>query len=258
MTEVYLEWSIVVPAFIAGLLVLATHVPLGRQVLQRGIIFIDLAIAQIAALGVISAHLLGWDDSSWMRQVAAVTAALLGALLLAWTERRWPDVQEAMIGAIFVLAATASLLLLAHDPHGGEHLHDMLVGQILWVSHSELITAALLTGVVLMVWRYLLSRAKRLAFYLIFACAVTISVQLVGVYLVFASLIIPALATRYFSSARQLLVAYGLGALAYAAGLVLSGIWDVPAGAVIVWALGMTGALVYAGHSRYMRKKMSS
>lgn len=250
MTDVQLEWSIVVPAFLAGVLVLATHIPLGRQVLQRGIIFIDLAIAQIAALGVVIAHLLTWDDTSWMRQAAAVTAAVLGALLLAWTERRWPEVQEAIIGAIFVLAATASLLLLAHDPHGGEHLHDMLVGQILWVGYGELAAAAVLTGIVLMMWRFLLPRANRLAFYLIFACAVTISVQLVGVYLVFASLIIPALATRHYSSARQLTVAYSLGGVAYAAGLVLSGIWDVPAGAVIVWALGIAGTLVYAAHAR--------
>lgn len=250
MTEAHLEWSIVLPAFIAGALVLATHVPLGRQVLQRGIIFIDLAIAQIAALGVVAAHLLAWDHSSWMKQGAAVTAALLGALLLAWTERRWPEVQEAMIGAIFVLAATASLLLLAHDPHGGEHLNDMLVGQILWVSYGELVAAGGLTVAVLAMWRYLQARANRLAFYLVFACAVTISVQLVGVYLVFASLIIPALATRHYPPARQLVAACGLGAVAYAGGLVLSGLWDLPAGAVIVWALGMTGTVVYAGHRR--------
>ena len=246
MNAVHLEWSVVIPAFLAGVLVLVTHIPLGREVLKRGIIFIDLAIAQIAALGVVLAHLLDWDEVSWMRQAAALTAALLGALLLAWTERRWPDVQEALIGAIFVLAATASLLLLARDPHGGEHLQDMLVGQILWVSYADLAMAAALTAAVLILWRVLKLRASRLSFYLVFACAVTISVQLVGIYLVFASLIIPALATRAYASTRQLVYGYGMGSVAYAVGLVLSGMWDLPAGALIVWALGTGGALVYA------------
>jgi len=245
-----IEWIIVLPAFLAGMLVLATHVPLGRRVLQRGIIFIDLAIAQIAAVGTIAGHLLGWDQASWMRQVAAVTAALAGAFLLSWTERRWPEVQEAMIGAIFVLAASAGLLLLVHDPHGGEHLHDMLVGQILWVSSNELIFAAAVTVAVIALLHYLVPHVRSLGFYLVFACAVTVSVQLVGVYLVFASLIIPALATRHYTAAWQLPVAYGLGIVAYAAGLMLSALLDLPAGAVIVWTLGGLGVLVYAYPSR--------
>ena len=119
--------------FVAGLLVLATHVPLGTQVLARGIVFIDLAIAQIAGLGVIAADALGFEPQGWAVQVAALAAALLGALLLTWTEKRWPDVQEALIGVLFVLAASAGMLLLANNPHGGEHLKDLLVGQILWV-----------------------------------------------------------------------------------------------------------------------------
>jgi zinc/manganese transport system permease protein len=245
MNETSIEFSIIIPAFIAGALVLATHVPLGRQVLRRGIIFIDLAIAQIAAGGVIVAHLAGWDDYAWMRQFSAFAAALLGALLLTWTERRWPEVQEAIIGAIFILAATAGILLLAHDPHGGEHLQDMLVGQILWVSYEQLYLAAAISAAVLLMYGYLVPRTNTLGFYVVFACAVTVSVQLVGVYLVFASLIIPALATRHYSGAWQLVIAYGLGAVAYASGLVLSAIWDLPAGAVIVWSLGCLGMAIY-------------
>lgn len=241
-----IEWIIVMPAFLAGMLVLATHVPLGRRVLQRGIIFIDLAIAQIAAVGTIAAHLLGWDQAFWVRQLAAVAAALAGALLLSWTERRWPEVQEAMIGAIFVLAASAGILLLSQDVHGGEHLHDMLVGQILWVGSNELMVAAAVTAAVLALLYYLVPHVQSLGFYLVFACAVTVSVQLVGVYLVFASLIIPALATRHVYAAWQLKAAYGLGLLAYAVGLILSALLDLPAGAVIVWTLGGLGMLVYA------------
>jgi zinc/manganese transport system permease protein len=254
MTETSIELSIIIPAFIAGGLVLATHVPLGRQVLRRGIIFIDLAIAQIAAGGVIVAHLMGWDDSAGMRQLSAFAAALLGALLLTWTERRWPDVQEAMIGAIFILAATAGILLLAYDPHGGEHLQDMLVGQILWVSYEQLFLAASISVAVLLMYRYFVPLASTLGFYVVFACAVTVSVQLVGVYLVFASLIIPALATRHYSGTWQLVMAYGVGLVAYAIGLLLSAIWDLPAGAVIVWSLGSLGMAVY-GFCAFSRHK---
>ena len=91
-----LNVSILGPAFLAGLLVLATHVPLGQQVLKRGIVFIDLAVAQIAALGVIAADAMGWEPQGIKVQIAAVCAALLGALLLTWTEKKWPEVQEGM------------------------------------------------------------------------------------------------------------------------------------------------------------------
>jgi len=111
-----IDLAILLPAFAAGLLVLATHVPLGAQVLRKGIVFIDLAIAQIAALGVIVAGLLDIAPGGWQVQVAAAVAAIAGALLLTWTEKRWPEVQEAQIGVLFVLAATAGILLLAKNP----------------------------------------------------------------------------------------------------------------------------------------------
>src|SRR5882672_5601564 len=113
MNSTALDVSILGPAFIAGLLVLATHVPLGIQVLSRGIVFIDLAVAQIAGLGVIFADSLGFDPHGWAVQAAALSAALSGALLLTWTEKLWPDVQEAVIGVTFILASNAAILLLA-------------------------------------------------------------------------------------------------------------------------------------------------
>ena len=131
------EFSILLPAFVAGLLVTATHVPLGTQVLARGIVFIDLAIAQIAGCGVLLADQLGFEPQGAAVQIAALTAALAGALLLTWTERIWPDVQEAVIGVAFVLGATGSVLLLASNVHGSEHLRDLLVGQILWVQPRD-------------------------------------------------------------------------------------------------------------------------
>src|SRR5512143_3545736 len=99
--------------FVAGLLVLATHVPLGRRVLARGIIFLDLAIAQIAVLGVIAAHTLGWETQGWQTQLAAAAAALAGAAFLARCEARWPEIQEALIGSSFAVAASLAVLLLS-------------------------------------------------------------------------------------------------------------------------------------------------
>lgn len=240
-----LNTGILGPAFVAGLLVLATHVPMGMQVLKRGIVFIDLAIAQIAGLGVVAADLLGWEPQGIAVQIAAVSAALLGGLLLTWTEKRWPEVQEATIGVLFALAASGGILLLADNPHGGEHLKDLLVGQILWVTSAQLIPVAILTAVLLALWFATRIRHARLGFYLLFAFAVTASVQLVGVYLVFASLIVPALACRALAPARQLPVGYALGALGYTVGLVLSALFDLPSGAVIVWTIAALGVVVY-------------
>src|SRR6058998_3498594 len=137
------DLSILWPALLAGLLVTATHVPLGTQVLTRGIVFIDLAIAQIAGCGVLLADRLGFEAEGIAVQVAALAAALGGALLLTWTERVWPDVQEAVIGVVFVLGATGGVLLLASNVHGSEHLRDLLVGQILWAQPMRLVWAAI-------------------------------------------------------------------------------------------------------------------
>ncbi|MCK5359750.1 MAG: metal ABC transporter permease [Gammaproteobacteria bacterium] len=229
------EISIILPAMLAGLLVLSTHVPLGREVLARGIIFIDLAIAQIAGLGVIIAFAAGIHEG-WEVQLAAVCAALTGAVALYWAERLWPDVQEAVIGVVFVVASSASLLLIANHPQGSEHLKDILIGQILWVEYVDLIPIAVLYAAVLLLRSYVISKGSRLTFYLVFAVTITASVQLVGVYLVFASLILPALATIRLTKAR-LLIAYIIGAAGYLFGLLLAAWVDLPAGPVIIMVM---------------------
>ena len=237
-----LDWGILGPALAAGLLVLATHVPLGAQVLERGIVFIDLAIAQTAGLGVIAADALGLPEGGLAVQAAALAAALLGAALLTWTERRAPQQQEALIGVMFVLAACGGLLLLAGNPHGGEHLKDLLVGQILWVSGAQLAWLAALSALLVAAMAAgLVRRLGRLGFYVAFALAVTASVQLVGVYLVFSSLIVPALATLRWHGRLRLVLAYGVGAAGYALGLALSAWLDLPSGAVVAWALAACG-----------------
>ena len=234
--------GLLVPAMIAGLLVTATHVPLGMQVIGRGIVFIDLAIAQIAGLGVILADALGWEPQGAAMQVAALSAALCAALFLTWTERRWPQVQEAIIGVTFVLASSVAILLLAGNPHGGEHLKDLLIGQILWVNPARLPLDALVYAIILAVWFGLGDRIGRAGFYVLFACAVTVSVQLVGLYLVFATLVVPALAT-FYEKQRRLPKAYAIGVLGYAVGLATSAAADLPSGPMIVCAMAAAGAL---------------
>ncbi len=239
----FADWTIIGPALVAGLIILSTHVPLGREVLRRGIIFIDLAIAQVAGLGVIAAYAMEWDPQGLQVQVAAVSAALVAALGLHWTEKRWPRIQEPIIGVLFILAATGGILLLANNPHGSEHLKELLVGQILWQTWSSLIPIAILYVAVLVFWFTLRPRFGALAFYLAFAIVVTASVQVVGIYLVFASLIIPALATVGIRKGHPLLVGYLIGAVSYLAGIMLSVVLDLPTGAVIVWTMAIVALL---------------
>lgn len=236
------DLAILGPAFVAGLLVLASHVPLGQEVLKRGIIFIDLAIAQIAGLGVILASRLGFETHGWEVQLIAIGSALLGAWGLSLLEKHHAQIQEALIGVSFILAATAGILLLANNPHGGEQLRQLLVGQILWTTWEQLLPNALLTGFILLLW-FGFRRRGRIGFYLLFALAVTSSVQLVGVYLVFASLIIPALGSRGERPTRSLLSAYLIGVLGYGLGLTLSSVLDLPSGAVMVWCLAAIALL---------------
>ena len=246
-----LDFALVLPALLAGLLILATHVPLGRIVLSRGIVFLDLAIAQIAGLGVMAAHQFGLESGLGV-QAAAVTAALLGALLLGWTERRWPEIQEALIGSTFVVVACVGILLLAHDPHGGEELQDMLAGQILWVGKEQLKWAGLVTaGLGLLL--FLPFSRKGLGFYAVFAAAVTLSIQLAGVYLVFASLILPALAVRELAGWKGLVPAWLLGVLGYALGLAASALMDWPSGAVIVCAIAALSLVLGVSRRKTLR-----
>jgi len=232
-----IDWTIIGPAFVAGLVVLSTHVPLGQEVLNRGIIFIDLAIAQVAGLGVIAAHAMDWDPNGIEVQVAAVSAALLAAIGLHWTEKRWANIQEPLIGILFILAATGGILLLVGNPHGSEHMKELLVGQILWTTWSSIWPVAMLYGVVLAVWIVLRQHFGALTFYLAFAVVVTASVQIVGIYLVFASLIIPALATTGIRRGNRLFAGYLVGAVSYFVGILLSFYLDLPTGAVIVWSM---------------------
>lgn len=244
-------WSIVTPALVASLLVAATHVPLGLEVLRRGIIFIDLATAQIAGLGAVAATLyLGEPEGAkdiLLVNAAAFIAALLSALFFSWTEKRLREYEEALIGGSFVLAASMVLLLLANQPLGGEEIKDLLAGQILWVTWPQIGLIALLYAPILVYWFGFRARFGRLGFYVAFAIAVTASVQVVGVYLVFASLIFPALGAWVMEEHGRLPAAYTIAALGIFFGLAISVFTDLPTGPTLVWSLAATavaGALV--------------
>ncbi len=228
------DFALLGPPLIAGAVVLSTHVSLGRQVLARGIIFIDLAIAQLAGLGVILVHVMFEQPGGTTVQFAAFLAALGGALMLRWAERHWPDVLEAVIGVVFVLAVSAALLMLANDPHGGERLKELLAGQLLWTTYDDLWLPAIVSLLILGVWKTVDVAHSPTVFYALFALSVTLSVQLVGVYLVFASLIIPALATR---GRRGSFAAYSVGLAGYLLGLFGSLMTDLPTGPSVVWAM---------------------
>lgn len=249
LSDFAFDFSLLGAPLAAGLVVVATHVLFGRRVLERGIIFIDITIAQVAALGVILADLAGLADGEgggWRAQVAAAVAALAAAAVLTWTEHRFRKVQEALIGSLYVLTASLSLLVLAHNPHGAEHMQELLAGQILWVGYAQVWPVALLYGALIAAW-FLWARTRPGAFYFLFAIAVTASVQLVGVYLVFASLILPALATHGLGEKKGLTLGYLTGGGAYALGLWLSVPFDFPAGPFIVCMLGGLALCVAAG-----------
>lgn len=236
--------SIILPAMVAGCIVLITHIPLGREVIKRGIIFIDLAVAQIAGLGVIVAYQFGWEIHGLEAQIAAVSSALIGALVMNAIEKTAGEHLEAFIGVIFIMAATASILLLANNPHGSEHLKELLVGQILWVDWDQVGLAAAITLCVFLLWFVFKRRVGNIGFYILFAISITVSVQLVGVYLVFCSLIVPALATIRFRERIALMMATVIGVTGYFTGLMVSALLDLPSGAVIVWCLVASAMVV--------------
>jgi len=237
-----IDFEIIGPALLAGILITTTHIPLGQRVLQRGIIFLDLAVAQVAGLGIIIAHSFHAEPNSWQVQIIALSAAISSVVFLNHTEKRWPEIQEAIIGSLFVLASSAGILLLAASPQGSEQLRNLLIGQILWVNYEQLIPVALLYAAVLFSWFKFGQNNSNLKFYLLFAVTITASVQLVGIYLVFATLILPALATRKMKSNR-LKTGYLIGIMAYLSGLITASLVDLPAGAIIVLSLALISLL---------------
>ncbi|MDG1287441.1 MAG: metal ABC transporter permease [Rickettsiales bacterium] len=224
--------SIVGPAFLAGIMIAITHAPLGIKVLKRGIIFIDLAVAQIAGLGIVAAGIWLHDAPLWLVQIIALACAVLAGLFFRKVEAVMPEQQEAIIGVSFVLAASLAILLMADHPHGGEEIQHLLSGQMLFVTWQDVLTHAPIYLLILTAWFLKPTLRDGVGFYLLFALAITSSVQLVGVYVVFASLILPALASRM--TIFPLSIAWACGVLSILLGIIIATLLDFPAGPVIV------------------------
>jgi len=243
------------PAFLVAFCLVGIHAYFGIQVLTRNVIFVDLALAQIAALGATVAFMLGHPAQSLATYGYSLGFTLLAAVLLAFT-RAWSAriPQEALIGVIYVVAAAAALLLIDRAPQGAEHVKQILTGNILTSGMDELVVIApLYLAIALAHWlfRRRLSQAGSVAwefvFYATFGIVVTSSVALAGVLLVFSFLIIPAAIGVLYARtlARQLAIGWIAGTLTSAAGLAASFAFDLPTGATMVCAFG--AALALAG-----------
>ncbi|PJF38905.1 MAG: hypothetical protein CUN55_15915, partial [Phototrophicales bacterium] len=234
--------EIIGPALVAGLMIAITHAPLGLEVLKRGIIFIDLAVAQIAGLGLVIAGIMIHEPSAWIIQAIALAFAILAGLFFRAVETKLPNQLEAIIGCSFVLSASLALLLLADQPHGGEEIQHLLSGQMLFVTWADIAKHAPIYGFILALWFIKAAIRKGIGFYLLFAMAITSSVQLVGVYVVFASLILPALAA--VKAKRPQLIAWICGVIAVLSGVMLAVATDLPAGPIIVTSYIITSAIL--------------
>ena len=195
--------------------------------------FIDLATAQIIGLALVLLVLV-FDEPSWpLRQAASFGTGIGVALFFRWIERKTPEEQEAVIGSSFILAASVALLALADDPHGGEALRHLLSGQILFVSWGDIAAYLPVYGLVALAWAGFPRLRSGTGFFVLFALAITASVQLVGVYVVFASLILPALAARA-GKGYVLWRAWASGTAAVVAAVLISTVADLPAGPFLV------------------------
>src|SRR4051812_12410983 len=241
------------PPFLVAVCLTGIHAYFGIQVLARKVIFVDLALAQIAALGATAAFMLGHPAQSIAAYGYSLAFTLAAAVLLAFT-RAWAVrvPQEALIGVIYVVAAAAAILQIDRAPQGAEHLKQILTGNILTSGTSELavivplyaaigllhyLLRARLTGAASLGWEFV--------FYATFGVVVTSSVAIAGVLLVFSFLIIPAAIGVIFASSPgpQLAIAWIAGTIASAIGLAASFAFDLPTGAAIVCTFGVTLAL---------------
>lgn len=247
--------------FLMCLVLTGIHAYLGLHVIAREVIFVDIALAQIAALGATAAFLWGYDLDTWASYVFGLVFTVVGATVFALTRSRERRVsQEAVIGVVYAVSAAAAVLVADRTPHGAEHLRGMLVGSILAVQGSEVVKVACLYAVIglfhwlcrrpfLLIstnpnkayedgWRV---RGWDFLFYASFGVVVTSSVRIAGVLLVFSYLIVPTLAANLLggSVGRRLAVAWGFGTFVSVVAMAASAILDFPTGATVVCAFGL-------------------
>jgi len=240
--------------FVMCLILAGIHCYLGLHVLARGVIFVDLSLAQVAAFGATLAILLGFDHASTATYFVSLGSTFLAAALFAIARKNEKLFsQEAIIGIVYALASAAVVLVVDRIAHGAEHIKDLLVGQVLWVTWADVIKTGLIYAAVAIV--HVVFRKQLIAasfktettkatstafwdfiFYALFGVVITSSVSMAGVLQVFAYLIVPSIvSTLFFGSIRgRLIFGWSLGFLLSLLGMGLSYKWDLPAGAFIV------------------------
>lgn len=256
--------------FIASLVLIGIHVYFGLHVIKRGIIFVDLSLAQVAALGMTVGILLGYDPGGDLSYLFALGAALAGAVVFTYTRgmgRKVP--QEAFIGIVYAACSAAAIVLVSHEPEGGEHIRHMLVGSLLTVTPTAVIKTAVAYAVIggfhwLARSRFLqltfepdkpLAHARlwEFLFYAGFAVVVTSSVKICGVLVVFVFLVVPAVFAALITDSIARRLAYGwlFGLVGSALGIVLSFWLDTPTGAtmICVFAIMLLGVIPLARRS---------
>ncbi|MBI2067512.1 MAG: metal ABC transporter permease [Deltaproteobacteria bacterium] len=248
------------PAFAACLVLTGIHTYLGIHVISRGVIFVDIALAQIAALGMTVAFLIGLPPDSQTAYFFTLGFTFLGALFFAYfRDKKIP--QEAIIGVSFAMSSALAILLSDKIPHGSEHLKYILAGNILWVSWAQILKTAVIY-LILGIFHFLVrgklilistkpEEAEQrglkvwfwdLVFYLSFGLVITSSVQIGGILLVFSFLIVPALCSFLFFDSLRMRIFLGwiLGTITSLAGITASYLWDLPTGPTIVVGFGLT------------------
>jgi len=251
-------WFILLPAFAMSALMILSHTYLGLHVLARGIIFVDLALAQVAALGVSIAFLLGEDPHGISAQFYAFTSTLIAAFGFALLRRvAGKTTREVIIGCVYVVTTALSIVVLSRSAQGMDELRSLFNGNILWVSWSEIVVMAVVT-VLFGLFHYLYRRhfhtlsfnsegglqpsfLWEFLFFASFAVIITFAVNIAGVLLVFAFLIIPAFSASLISRSHRirLAIGWGFGLLGVAAGLWIAYTADLPVGATMVAIIGL-------------------
>ena len=256
--------------FLASLILTGIHAYLGVHVVERGVIFVDLALAQIAALGATIAILVGMDPHGQGAYWLSLGFTFVGAAIFAFARTRRGHIpQEAFIGIAYAVASAAAILAMSKATGETEHLKDMLVGNILAVSRHDVIKTAVLYGVV-GIFHYIFRRRFLLIsrdieqaesegmnirfwdflFYASFGFVVTSSVAIAGVLLVFCYLIVPSVGAMLFADkvGRRLAIGWTMGTLVSALGVYLSWSWDLPTGATIVCTFGAVLVAMFLVH----------
>ena len=256
-----MKWPLIASLILPWLLVY-----LGLHIVQRGVIFVDLALAQTAAFGTCMAMLVGYDVHDWQSYAFSLGFTFVGAVLLTFTRSRKQRVpQEALIGIVYVVAAAAAILALSKGAGGKEELQRSLVGELLVVPPSEVLKTFWLfigVGVVHYVFRkkfLTISASPEQAaaaglnvrwwdfvFYILFGLVVTSFVHIGGVLLVFSYLVVPAACASYLVSSfgARFAVGWGIATLCSVASLLITAKEDLPIGAAIVCVLGAALAAV--------------